>query len=410
MLTRSKPEQSVLRTPQTPWTHATDLRTEDAPRAFSCEILVVGGGITGALLAEHLAGLGHDVVLLDRGVPGFGSTAASTAMLLWEIDAPLGKLADLHGWDRAADVYRRSFKAVEGLTSLLRSLGMPCRCRSRSTLYLTGGDMGFAALAQEHELRVRAGLPGELLDAATLSRHFALDRQGAIASPGSADVDPVCLTRRLLERAAAAGAGLWAGEAVDFQSRPDGATVRLSGGGEAEARHVILATGYSMPSIVPGGTHRISTSYALATEPQPPGSIWRDEALIWDAGARYSYARSTADGRLIFGGEDEEGHDAASAAAALPAKVATLLAKLKALWPPARLDLSASWAGAFGETTDGLPLIGRLPGHPNILAAYGYGGNGITFSYMASRILAAIIRGEERRWFESFAIDRAVPT
>ena len=44
---------------------------------------------------------------------------------------------------------------------------------------------------------------------------------------------------------------------------------------------------------------------------------------------------------------------------------------------------------------------------PRCLAAYGYGGNGITFSYMASRIIAALIAGETRPWFDEFALDRA---
>ena len=32
-----------------------------------------------------------------------------------------------------------------------------------------------------------------------------------------------------------------------------------------------------------------------------------------------------------------------------------------------------------------LPLIGPVPGKNGIFAAYGYGGNGITFSYLAAR-------------------------
>jgi 2-polyprenyl-6-methoxyphenol hydroxylase-like FAD-dependent oxidoreductase len=51
--------------------------------------LIVGGGITGSLVAERLTRQGLDVVIVDREMPGRGSTAASTAMLLWEIDRSL---------------------------------------------------------------------------------------------------------------------------------------------------------------------------------------------------------------------------------------------------------------------------------------------------------------------------------
>ena len=61
-------------------------------RDFRCEILVVGAGITGSLAAEHLAAQGHEVCIIDRQRPGLGSTTASTAMLLWEIDSSLNDL------------------------------------------------------------------------------------------------------------------------------------------------------------------------------------------------------------------------------------------------------------------------------------------------------------------------------
>jgi len=84
--------------------------------------------------------------------------------------------------------------------------------------------------------------------------------------------------------------------------------------------------------------------------------------------------------------------------------------KLAKLWPDAVPAADYSWSGAFGETVDGLPMIGPVPSMPRILAAYGYGGNGITFSFMASRMLAALIAGERQEWFETFALDRpAVP-
>ncbi len=63
--------------------------------SLACDVLVVGAGITGALMAEHLSRLGRKVCLIDRERAGFGSTAASTAMLQWEIDCPLSELTGL---------------------------------------------------------------------------------------------------------------------------------------------------------------------------------------------------------------------------------------------------------------------------------------------------------------------------
>jgi glycine/D-amino acid oxidase-like deaminating enzyme len=346
------------------------------------------------------------VVLIDSEPPGRGSTAASTAMLQWEIDTPLAELVDLYGWAHATDVYRRSFKAVEGLTALVKSLDLACHYRPRTTLYLAGGEVGYAALAREHDLRRRAGLPGELLSAGALADSFAMVRPGAIWSPGSADADPVCLAHGLLHTARSRGARIFDAKATAFECEPGRVAVELAGGGTAEARYVVLATGYALPYCVPAALHKVSTSWAVMTGRQSPAALWRDQALLWEASSAYSYARTTVDGRIVIGGDDAEGHDIDQAKASLPAKTAILLSKLHALWPHACLDVAASWAGAFGETVDGLPLIGRVPNQPRLLAAYGYGGNGITFSFMASRILPALMSGHERPWFKAFALDR----
>ena len=94
--------------------HARDLTRRPLDRDRRCGVLVVGAGITGALMAQHLASLGHGVCVIDRERPGLGSTAARTAMLLWEIDKKLTTLTAIYGFEHAARVYRQSLAAVAG--------------------------------------------------------------------------------------------------------------------------------------------------------------------------------------------------------------------------------------------------------------------------------------------------------
>lgn len=375
-----------------------------------CDVAIIGGGITGALMAEHLTALGHRIILIDREQEGFGSTAASTAMLQWEIDLPLRLLAALYGFEVAADVYRRSFRAVAGLTELAGRLGLHSGFLARDTVYLAAGEVGPRELADEQALRRRADLPGELLDHRTLLGAFGFDRAAAIVSPGSAQADPLSLCHSLLSLAAARGARLVRDEAVGFDGTVHGAAVTLASGHVVEAGHVVLATGYVMPDCVHSDLHSVSTSWAIATEPQSPEALWPGPALVWEASEDYVYCRTTTDGRIVIGGEDEDSDDPEARERQAPQKTKNLIAKLQALRPKAHTDLSHAWSGAFGQTTDGLPLIGQVPGQPRLLAAYGYGGNGITFSFMASRMLASLVGGSQAPWFRHFALDRPDPT
>ncbi|WP_209856794.1 FAD-dependent oxidoreductase [Rhizobium herbae] len=377
--------------------------------SMKTDVLIVGGGITGSLAAQHLAARGVDVTIIDREQPGLGSTAASTAMLQWEIDCTLGELSEFYGFDRAASLYRRSAAAVQGLTGLVGALGFDCVFRPRSTLYIAAGEVGPAALREEHLLRQRAGLPGMLLDHAELLSRFGIDRAAAILSPGAADADPMLLSWGLLRDAAARGARLIDAMATAYHDAPGAVTVETDGPFVIEARHVILATGYVMPDFVKSEIHRTASSWAIATTPQAPGSLWPGSELIWEASENYNYARTTADGRIIIGGGDDDTVDPTERDSKMPEKAAALIDDLVKLWPAAQPVVDYSWSGAFGETEDGLPLIGVVPGMPRILAAYGYGGNGITFSFMASRMLAELCAGHREDWFDAFAIDRPSP-
>ena len=87
----------------------------------------------------------------------------------------------------------------------------------------------------------------------------------------------------------------------------------------------------------------------------------------------------------------------------------TILRKLNALWPAAELTCDLQWSGAFGKTADGLPLVGGVTAYPGIFAAYGYGGNGITFSFLASRMIERMIAGLPEHWYDDFALDRPAP-
>ncbi|WP_349631228.1 FAD-dependent oxidoreductase [Bradyrhizobium sp. AUGA SZCCT0222] len=399
-------EQADLRGGRSPWFTAADHPARrEVSENLKCDALIVGAGITGSLVAERLTRQGLDVVIVDRELPGRGSTAASTSMLLWEIDRSLTELTEAYGFERASRAYRASLNAVTGLKSLVAQLGIACDMHDRDSLYLAAGDTG-GELIEEHRLRQRAGLPGDYLEHARLLEIYGIARAGAIVSPGAADADPMQLARGLLKASVARGARSFEGDAVAFDSAGRSVGVAMANGREIEARSVILATGYTMPDIVNSTVHAVSSSWAIATTPQPQ-NIWKDAALIWENSKDYHYARTTRAGRIIIGGEDSEDVIEPEARDRLiPEKSRILAQKLASLWPIANTEIEFRWSGTFDTTRDGLPLIGPVPGHKGVFAAYGYGGNGITFSYLAAHMIGDLIAGTSSPLLRDFALDR----
>lgn len=369
------------------------IRTEILQAPAVADVVIMGAGVTGAMVAEAATAAGLSTLILDRRSPGHGSTAASTALLQFEIDTPLTELADLIGFENARRAWLRSYAAVQDLGQLVRTLDLDCAFRNRKALYLAGSRLGPPALAEEARLRAKIGLPSMYLAHNELRSYAGIDKPAAVLSEGAADVDPVRLATECLQRAVARGARLCSPVNV-AEVVPRGADVQIvtDVGYEIVGRALVLATGYELAEGVPSVGHRRTSTWAFATRPQVH-NLWPHRDLIWEAANPYLYIRTSEDGRIIVGGEDEQTVDEATRDAAMPQKIAALQAKAKELLPMVDVTAATAWTGTFGESDTGLPSIGRVPGMPNCYAVLGYGGNGITFSVVAAQILQRLLRG-----------------
>src|SRR5512145_1325811 len=82
-------------------------------RDMETDVLVIGAGITGAMIADALCAANYRVVLADTRGPAQGSTLASTALVQYEIDTPLTVLAGKIGKRNAVRAWRRSRLAID---------------------------------------------------------------------------------------------------------------------------------------------------------------------------------------------------------------------------------------------------------------------------------------------------------
>jgi glycine/D-amino acid oxidase-like deaminating enzyme len=365
----------------------------DSTRA---DVVIVGAGISGAFMAIALAGRYDKVVVVDRRPPAHGSTMASTAMLQWEIDTPLTELQDKIG-AQAARAWRRSYRATQDLVKLVEAENIRCGLARRQSLYLAGNDMGFRGLKGELQARHRAGLPGEYLDAAALRERFGIDRTGALLSPGSAMANPVQLATGLLRRAIAKDVTFYSPVEIKNVVATGHGVILDTGEHFIEAKRAIFCTGYELLKGLPTKGTKITSSWAIGTRPRAHYPEWLDETLVWEAATPYLYMRTTPDGRLIIGGEDDDVDSPSHRASSLARKSARLVAKAQTLIPGLELSVSHRWTGAFGESEDGLPVIDAVPDMPNCFAVMGFGGNGTIYSVIASQIVPTLLKGRPDR-------------
>ena len=357
------------------------------------DIAIIGAGIMGSILAERLTAAGHSVALLDRRPPGLGSTAASTAQLMWAMDVPLCRLARDLGSGEAGRRWGRVYRAVLGLAQRIDTLGIACDRRDRPTLYLAGRELDASGLQAEAELHRQFDLPSVYLPPEAAGERFGIVPRAALVSEGGFEVDPVKLAHGLLETARRRGAAVcYPLDVTAITEQGDIAALSLAGGARIEARQVILAGGYERAPLFLPQAFAVLSTFVMAT---PPGTApqWRESAMIWEASHPYLYLRVDADGRIIAGGEDEDFADSDRRDALIGAKAGVIAAKVGALLGRDALPIDRAWAATFGSSPDGLPAIGRAANMARVWLSAGFGGNGIAFAALASEILSATLGG-----------------
>jgi len=364
-------------------------------RSLEVDVAVIGSGISGALMAHALARSGRRVAVLDRREPMSGSTAARTALLLYEIDRPLYSLARRIGPDKAVRAWQRSMRAVAELRALVADEGIRCQWRDMDSLLLAGDAFGSRALRMEEAARSAAGVPGSYLRPAGIRERFGLERTGAILSGGSAVTDPVELTAGLLRRARQHGATIHApAEVTEVISSRGEVRLTVGNGTRVVAAHAVFCTGYELLRGVPTRGHSLESTWVFATRPGARYPAWLDETVVWEASDPYLYLRTAPGGRLIVGGEDEPSAERHDRPAVFARKMQTLERKLRALIPGLRFQVGHRWAGTFGESATGLPRIDAVPDRPHCYYVMGFGGNGITNSMIAAQIVPRAIAGK----------------
>lgn len=368
---------------------------------------MLGAGVTGAMLAVRLAEAGIETAVIDcRGVAR-GSTPASTALIQYEIDTPLIELAQLHGQAVAELAYRQSAAALDQLRHLVDRHAIACDLAAATSLFVATSESDLQWFPQELAARQRIGLDVELLDRAQLASRFKIDRPAAIWSARAMQLDPYKLTHGLLAAAQRRGVKIFDAEVLPRECGQPGHVLTTQEGVSVRCRHLIIATGYETPDLfAPIRSHcALKTTFALASQADD-NTKWPESPLIWESARPYFYARTTADGHVIVGGEDEDLIDPTRRDRMIEQKTAVLVKKFNAMFPHIAIDPEFAWAGVFAETADGLPLIGSPAEWPGCYFALGYGGNGITFSVIAAEIIVDAIQGRKHPAAGVFGFDR----
>lgn len=372
------------------------------------EILVVGGGITGSLMAYQCLQSGYKTVLVDRREIANGSTSATTSMLQYEIDTPLRDLTDMIGAEGALLSYRACYEAIDTLGKLSEKIESGAGFEKKESLYFSAYKKDRNPLKKEFLCREENGFPVRWLEEEECRERYGLSHAyGGILSRQGAGIDAFRFTHDLLAYCARRGLEVYDKTNLSSVSHTGtGIRAKTDEGAVIRAKYIIYCNGFEVVEIIKEPFVRLLSTFAVVSESRSSSYRKLDNTLFWNTASPYLYLRTTDDDRLLIGGLDEDFRDAARRDRLIGKKTLKLEREIARILPgyPFRTDFS--WAGTFGETKDGLPYIGPHADFPNAYFVLGFGGNGITFSVAGMEMLAAFLAGEKHPLDRFFAFGR----
>lgn len=376
------------------------------------DVAVIGGGLIGTAASYFLAGLGARAVVIERGQINSGASGRNAGSLHFQLEP---RMADsLSGAPQeVAQLVPLSLQAIEDWRRLSTELGCELEIAMHGGLIVAETDDDRALLERKTELENLFGLRSQLLGPVELRRlapYLSPKIVAATFCEFEGHANPRLVTpafaragakRGVAYRVETAVAGIRRFEGcwrLSLVASPDDVGCQHASEHASEiidARSLLIAAGaWSVPILRALGLDLPLWPIALTmsvTERTRPFV----GHLIQHMGRRLSLKQAEA-GNLIVGGAWPArliwtGSTLGESRAELLADAIIGNLRVASDVVPAMADLHLirSWSGIASDTPDHLPLLGRVPGVPEVYIAAG--GSSFTLGPTLSRLVSELI-------------------
>ncbi|MEQ8235431.1 MAG: FAD-dependent oxidoreductase [Syntrophomonadaceae bacterium] len=388
------------------WDKTVDYPLEFPPvrEKLQTEILIAGGGITGNLCAFVLSAAGWEVTVVDERRLGMGSTLANTGLLQYRSDKMLCEFVDDIGEERAYLFYRMCLEAMEQLSVLNDKLTGPTDYVLKDSIYYASTEQDRQKLLREYKYLTKYGFPVEFLDQEDLSKRYGIAKACALRTWQDAEMNPYLFTQALIRKNWEQGVRYFENTGLDLEN-VQSHRVLTRAGYAIDFEHLVLATGYTLGYPAIRARTLVRRTYAFCSAPirQP---LWPEQVMIWETKTPYLYMRAAGDDRIIAGGLDEDTDYLEKDAYKIRARAEALARQVESLFPYLDIEIAYAWNAIFCGSTDGLPLIGPDPDHPNRFYVLGYEGNGVCYSMAGAHLLKDHISGKSNPYQDIVKVSR----
>jgi sarcosine oxidase subunit beta len=357
---------------------------------LKAEIVVVGGGSTGASVAFHLAKVEQrDVILLEKDFPGFGATGRTAGIVR------------CHYPHR--ETTKMAFKSLEFFENFEQVVGGHSGFTKTGLLVIVSeSDEPKLRKITEMQRDVGVDVRGPLSKDEILQIQPHLELKDIVAGswePRAGYADSSAVVTSLVSEAEKMG--------VRVLQKTKMTGVKLSAGrvdsvmtdkGRIDAKKVVCATGAWSQQIgemisIRFPIKRRRSKVALLKRPFDFGKI---HPIIFDVPGPDTYYRPDGEKTIVGGAAatpanvslDPDGFNQALE----PDEARSFISKSIRRFPIfEKAFYMGGWAGISDDTPDGYPILGELPTVQGFYCAFGMSGHGFKLAPMMGKAMAELI-------------------
>lgn len=365
-----------------------------------CEVLVIGGGVSGCMTAYSLSKSGVDTLLISKKPIGFSNCSIDSSTLNFQNELMLTSLVEDIGRDKALKYFAECSSAFEYIKELSQKLSFDFKERD-SFLYTNAAEK-VNDLHTEYLIRKHNGFDVEFLEKSQAGEHYSFEvKAGILSKGGGGELDCYKLCHSLAKACEEHGARIYENTCgCDIVATEDGFAVYTDNMKKISTKKIVFATGFRQDEYLKRLTGK-RRSYFLATAPVESFSGIESRELIKDIDKNINL-RTTADDRIIISGLDNATIDKngkigklISVEKLLSRKYSDLNSILqKMLCGIGEITSDYEYSGIYGTTKDSLPIIGEHKDYKNTFFNLSSSINGAIHSVIGAKIITKCILGE----------------
>jgi glycine/D-amino acid oxidase-like deaminating enzyme len=397
-----------------PWLDAVPVRKRPEFPAFrgviTHPVVVVGGGMSGAMTAYACASAGLKVILLEADRIGLGGSGRATGLLSGEGAVDYRAVEARHGKRAARAMFDAMHAAPRELAAAVSRLRIRAGLAVADHYRVLPPGTSDKLLRRELTARQKAGLKTSWAAAGAVARLAAIESAGAMRLPDAGFADPFKLTLGFLNAAIKRGARVYEKSRVEKITFTRKTATAYLDGGAITTTNLAICIGEPTSLFKPLKRHlRHEDRYAVLTEPLPApvrAQLGPRTAVLTDTDTPPHHLWFTSDHRALFAGADQKRPADRLRDKTLVQRTGQLMYELSRIYPAISGAAPAyGWDVPQTHPIDGVMYAGSHRNFPFHHFAFGTLHDPAR-AYLASRIILRSVLGKATKEDEYFSFAR----